>query len=92
MLKGQFEVWRRRTGAPKRIPYVLMKRCSIAHAFSLHDRAQFQSSMQSAIWDEEAKQWSVSISEKPKGGGEVKSTIKADFVMFASGKSRGQHW
>ena len=61
-------------------------RHSIAKAFGLHDRAQFQSSMQSAIWNEAAKQWSVVIAEKPKGGDEVKSTVKADFVMFASGE------
>ncbi|KAK5155063.1 hypothetical protein LTS14_006018 [Recurvomyces mirabilis] len=58
---------------------------SIAKAFGLQDRAQFQASMQSATWNEEAKQWSVGIVEKPKGGDEVQSTIRADFVMFASG-------
>ncbi|KAK4555904.1 hypothetical protein LTR86_007124 [Recurvomyces mirabilis] len=58
---------------------------SIAKAFGLHDRAQFQTSMQSATWNEEAKQWSVGIVEKPKGRDEVHSTIRADYVMFASG-------
>lgn len=59
---------------------------SIATKYNLHARTMFQSSAgQNMIWDDDKKQWLVKISEKPKGGPEQDITVKADFVVIASG-------
>ncbi|KAI7131812.1 hypothetical protein KC352_g31130, partial [Hortaea werneckii] len=57
----------------------------VAGKYGLHDRATFQSSTQSARWDEAKQVWRLAILEKPKGGTESHIEVDCDFVLLASG-------
>ncbi|KAK5730673.1 hypothetical protein LTR15_000610 [Elasticomyces elasticus] len=56
---------------------------SIATKYDLHQRAQFQSKVRTATWNE--SQWDATIAKMPKGGKESQISITADYVFFASG-------
>ncbi|KAK3645413.1 hypothetical protein LTR56_009140 [Elasticomyces elasticus] len=58
---------------------------SIATKYGLHPRAQFQSKVRTATWNERTSQWDVTIAEMPKGGKVSHLSITADYVFFASG-------
>ncbi|KAK5111189.1 hypothetical protein LTR85_012238 [Meristemomyces frigidus] len=58
---------------------------SICRRYKLHDRAMFQSAGRTISWNASKNEWAVSIAEKPKGGNESEITVRADFVIFASG-------
>ncbi|KAI7223139.1 hypothetical protein KC343_g10882, partial [Hortaea werneckii] len=57
----------------------------VAGKYGLHDRAMFQSSTQSARWDEEKQLWRLAILEKPKGATPCQIEVECDFVLLASG-------
>ena len=59
---------------------------SICSKYGLHERSMFQSSGRTMDWDESSKEWVVSIAKKPKGGEESMHTVRANFVVIASGK------
>ncbi|KAK3632485.1 hypothetical protein LTR56_014392 [Elasticomyces elasticus] len=58
---------------------------SIATKYGLHPRAQFQSKVRTATWNERTNQWDATIAEMPKGGKESRLSVTADYVFFASG-------
>ncbi|GAB1741734.1 hypothetical protein NU219Hw_g7146t1 [Hortaea werneckii] len=57
----------------------------VAGKYGLGERAMFQSSAQSARWDEEKQIWRLAITEKPKGGTSSQIEVDCDFVLLASG-------
>ncbi|KAK0778194.1 hypothetical protein LTR02_002107 [Friedmanniomyces endolithicus] len=57
----------------------------IASKYGLHARAQFQSVVRTAHWEESTKEWKVVIVEKAKGEPEVGISVRVDYVVFASG-------
>ncbi|KAK1055906.1 hypothetical protein LTR74_015339 [Friedmanniomyces endolithicus] len=56
-----------------------------AERYGLHARAQFQSVVRTAHWEESTKEWKVVIVEKAKGEPEVGISVRVDYVVFASG-------
>ncbi|KAK0894228.1 hypothetical protein LTR02_012396 [Friedmanniomyces endolithicus] len=58
---------------------------SIATKYGLHSRAQFQSVVRTAHWQQATKEWKIVIVEKAKGESEVEMALCADYVVFASG-------
>lgn len=57
----------------------------IVERYGLLPRAMFQSSGKSAQWNDKTNEWDLQILEQPKGGAPTTISIKADFIMFASG-------
>ncbi|KAI7667334.1 hypothetical protein KC318_g5937 [Hortaea werneckii] len=57
----------------------------VAGKYGLGERAMFQSSAQSARWEEEKQAWRLAITEKPKGGTSSQIEVDCDFVLLASG-------
>ncbi|KAK1064881.1 hypothetical protein LTR74_008313 [Friedmanniomyces endolithicus] len=58
---------------------------NIATKYGLHSRAQVQSVVRTAHWQESTKELKVVIVEKAKGEPEVAISIRTDYVVFASG-------
>ena len=58
---------------------------SICSKYGLHERAMFQSSVKSMIWNEKTNEWDVKIAKKPKGGEDSEHVIHANFVPLAPG-------
>ena len=59
---------------------------SLCSKYGLHDRAMFQSVVQSVVWNETTNVWDVKIAKRPKGGEETEHAVQANFVGLAPGK------
>jgi cation diffusion facilitator CzcD-associated flavoprotein CzcO len=59
---------------------------SICTKYGLHERGMFQSSGKSVEWDSSNNEWRVKIVKAPKGSQSSEHFIRADFVLFATGK------
>lgn len=57
----------------------------IATKNGLHERAMFQTTAKSAIWNEQARQWNVKVEQQPKGGSVKQVAYSADFVIINAG-------
>eukprot|EP01113_Clastostelium_recurvatum_P031661 TRINITY_DN3975_c0_g1_i4.p1 TRINITY_DN3975_c0_g1~~TRINITY_DN3975_c0_g1_i4.p1 ORF type:complete len:678 (-),score=122.66 TRINITY_DN3975_c0_g1_i4:27-2009(-) len=57
----------------------------VADKFNLRDRAIFQSTVDGAVWSNEDNEWVVSCTERRKGRHPVPFTIRATFLITASG-------
>lgn len=60
---------------------------SLCTRYGLHERAMFQSSIQSLVWNEGTSEWDVKIAKRPKGGNESEHTVHTNFVALAPGMS-----
>ena len=61
---------------------------SLCSKYNLHDRAMFQSSVKSVVWNEGVNEWDVKIAKQPKDGEESEHTLHANFVTLAPGRTR----
>ncbi|GAB7366548.1 hypothetical protein MBLNU230_g8535t1 [Neophaeotheca triangularis] len=57
----------------------------VCDKYGLQERGMFQSACKTLDWEEQSKQWRVSVNQKPKGGQAKRVNFKANFVFMAGG-------
>ena len=62
----------------------------VCSKYGLHDRAMFQSSVRTVVWNENTNEWDVKIVKNPKGGEKSEHTLHANFVPLAPGKAHSR--